>query len=99
MTKTELRRKYKNLRQSLSDDQIEDYSISIANRLLKLDIWDYSFYHIFLTMAKQNEVNTDYILNILAEIWKLYGLLQKKHMLKEFLVVYHVIGKKSLKKI
>lgn len=66
MTKTELRKKYKNLRQSLSDDQIEDYSINIANRLLKLDIWDYSFYHIFLTMAKQNEVNTDYILNILA---------------------------------
>lgn len=66
MTKTELRKKYKNLRQSLSDDQIEDYSINIANRLLNFDIWAHSFYHIFLTMAKQNEVNTDYILNILA---------------------------------
>lgn len=66
MTKTELRKKYKILRHSLSEDEIEDFSLNIANKVLKLDIWDHSFYHIFLTITNQKEVNTDYILNILA---------------------------------
>lgn len=66
MTKKELRRKYKTLRQDLLKAQIDDYSLAIANQLLTLDIWDFTFYHIFLTIEEQNEVNTDYILNILA---------------------------------
>ena len=66
MTKSELRIKYKALRQSLTETQIDDYSLAIANQLLSLDIWDKSFYHIFLTIEEQKEVNTDYILNILA---------------------------------
>ncbi|WP_296317981.1 5-formyltetrahydrofolate cyclo-ligase [Winogradskyella sp. UBA3174] len=66
MTKKELRRKYKTLRQDLSESQIDDYSLAIANQLLKLNIWDFTFYHIFLTIEEQKEVNTDYILNILS---------------------------------
>jgi 5-formyltetrahydrofolate cyclo-ligase len=66
MTKTELRKKYKALRKALSEEQIDTYSINIANQLLKLPIWEYSYYHIFLTIEAQKEVNTDYILNILA---------------------------------
>lgn len=66
MTKTELRKKYKILRQALSLNEIEDFSLAIANQLLKLNIWDKSFYHIFLTIEEQKEINTDYILNILA---------------------------------
>lgn len=66
MTKSELRKKYKTLRKSLSLDQIGDLSLAIANRLLQLDIWDKSFYHIFLSIEEQKEINTDYILNILA---------------------------------
>lgn len=66
MTKKELRIKYKALRQSLTESQIEDYSLAIANQLLKLDIWNKSFYHIFLTIEEQKEINTDFILNILA---------------------------------
>ncbi len=66
MTKKELRTKYKALRQSLSESQIEDFSLAIANQLLKLDVWDKTFYHIFLTIEEQKEINTDYILNILA---------------------------------
>lgn len=66
MKKSELRKKYKLIRQELSQTQIEDYSLSIANQLLKLDIWDKSFYHIFLTIDEQKEINTEYILNILA---------------------------------
>ncbi|MBC3758298.1 5-formyltetrahydrofolate cyclo-ligase [Hyunsoonleella sp. SJ7] len=66
MTKSELRKKYKALRSELSEDQIEDLSMAIANQLLKLPIWDFSFYHIFLSIEEQKEVNTDYILNILS---------------------------------
>ena len=66
MTKKELRNKYKALRAKLSESEIEDYSLSIANQLLKLDIWNTSFYHIFLTIEEHKEINTDYILNILA---------------------------------
>ena len=66
MTKSELRKKYKNLRQELSLEQIEDYSLAIANQLLQLNIWDKSFYHIFLSIEEQKEINTEYILNILA---------------------------------
>jgi 5-formyltetrahydrofolate cyclo-ligase len=64
--KTELRKKYKALRQSLSETQIEDFSLTIANQLLKLDVWDKTNYHIFLTIEEQKEINTDYILNILS---------------------------------
>jgi len=64
--KSQLRQKYKALRQALSETQIEDYSLTIANQLLKLNIWDKSFYHIFLTIEEQKEINTDYILNILS---------------------------------
>ncbi len=66
MTKSELRKKYKTLRDALSMTQVDDLSMSIANQLLKLPIWDYSFYHIFLAIEEQKEVNTDYILNILS---------------------------------
>jgi len=66
MKKPELRRKYKLLRQGLSSNEIEDHSLAISNQLLKLGIWDKSFYHIFLTITEHKEINTDYILNILA---------------------------------
>ncbi len=66
MPKHDLRIKYKKLRQSLSFEKIEDYSLSISNQLLKLEIWEKSLYHIFLNIEEQKEINTDYILNILS---------------------------------
>ncbi|AUP79744.1 5-formyltetrahydrofolate cyclo-ligase [Flavivirga eckloniae] len=66
MIKSELRTKYKKLRNDLSLHQIDDLSISIANQVLKLPIWDHTFYHLFLSIKEQKEVNTDYILNILS---------------------------------
>ncbi len=66
MTKHELRKKYKTLRKQLSLEQVEDFSLAIANQLLQLNIWDKSFYHIFLTIEEQKEINTEYILNVLA---------------------------------
>ncbi len=65
MNKKELRIKYKELRNQLSKEEIEEKSIQIANQLLKLDIWDKTYYHLFLPIETQNEVNTEYILQIL----------------------------------
>ncbi|WP_418636307.1 5-formyltetrahydrofolate cyclo-ligase [Winogradskyella sp.] len=66
MKKPLLRKKYKELRQQLSNTEIDNFSLAIANQLLTLDIWNKSFYHIFLTIAEQKEIDTDFILNILA---------------------------------
>ncbi|QNK77096.1 5-formyltetrahydrofolate cyclo-ligase [Winogradskyella sp. PAMC22761] len=66
MKKSELRKKYKQLRKELTENQVENFSIEIANQLLKLDIWSKTFFHLFLTIEEQKEINTDYILNILS---------------------------------
>lgn len=66
MTKKELRQKYKELRQQLSENDIEEWSLQIANQLIRLDIWQHSFYHLFLPIESQKEVNTEYILQVLA---------------------------------
>ena len=66
MRKSELRKKYKSLRNSLPLVEIDEKSLAISNQLLTLDIWGKSFYHIFLTIAEHREINTDFILSILA---------------------------------
>ena len=66
MDKKELRKKYKTLRKNLSEDTIEEWSLQIANQLIRLDIWQHNFYHLFLPIEIQKEVNTEYILQILA---------------------------------
>ena len=66
MIKSELRHLYKKRRQQLSTERIDEQSLAIANQLLQLDIWDHSFYHIFLSITEHKEVDTDYILNILS---------------------------------
>lgn len=65
MTKAELREKYKKLRESLPEADIEKMSIEIANNLLKVNIWDKTYYHIFLTIQEHKEVDTSFILSIL----------------------------------
>lgn len=66
MRKKELRQKYKELRRNLSEETIEELSLQIANQLIHLDIWQHSFYHLFLPIESQKEVNTEYILQVLA---------------------------------
>lgn len=66
MNKKELRAKYKALRQELSPEEIEDKSLAIANRILQLDVWEKTYFHLFLTIEEQNEVETEFILQILA---------------------------------
>lgn len=65
MNKEELRTKYKKLRQDLSKNDIDDLSILIANQILKLNIWDKTYFHVFMPIENQNEVNTEFILHLL----------------------------------
>lgn len=65
MDKKQLRKYYKELRNKLSEEKREEKSLKIANRSLELPIWDKLYYHIFLTIKKQKEINTDYLLQIL----------------------------------
>ena len=65
MTKSELRIKYKQLRKQLSPEEVEKLSMAIANELLELSIWNFNYYHVFLSMAEKKEINTDFVLHIL----------------------------------
>ncbi len=65
MTKNELRQRYKKLRKGISEDENHQLSIAITNQLLKLPIWNRDFFHVFMPITKQNEVNTDYIIAVL----------------------------------
>lgn len=66
MNKSELRQKYKSLRNQRSENDLEQLSLVIANKLLTLPIWDKNYFHIFLSITEQKEVNTEYILHLLA---------------------------------
>lgn len=66
MTKKELRLKYKALRQSLSENDIEEMSLAIANKLIHLPIWEKNYFHIFLPIVEQKEIDTEFILHLLA---------------------------------
>lgn len=66
MTKSELRSQYKALRKYLSDSAIEENSLAIANKVLALDLWDKTYFHIFLPIEEQKEVNTEFLLHLLS---------------------------------
>ncbi len=65
MTKEEYRLKYNKLRKSISSETIEELSVQIANNALQLPIWDFTNYHIFLSIPTKKEINTEYLLHIL----------------------------------
>lgn len=66
MLKKELRQKYKALRSELSEIEIEEKSLAIANEILKLPIWDKTYFHVFLPIEEQKEVNTEFLLHLLS---------------------------------
>ena len=65
-SKKELRLEYKNLRKALSFDEIEEKSLAIANQLIQMPIWDKIYYHVFLSIEEHKEVNTEFLLQVLA---------------------------------
>ncbi|MEO8516355.1 MAG: 5-formyltetrahydrofolate cyclo-ligase [Flavobacterium sp.] len=65
-TKTALRKKYKEKRQALTTEVMEEMSLAIANMTLKLDIWNNTYFHLFLPIEEQKEINTEYLLHLLS---------------------------------
>jgi 5-formyltetrahydrofolate cyclo-ligase len=66
MNKKELRAKYKVLRNQLSESDLEEMSLAIANKVLTLPIWEKTYFHIFLPILEHKEVNTEFILHLLS---------------------------------
>ena len=66
MLKKEIRTKYKTLRQALSENEIDEMSLAIANKVLTLPIWEKNYFHLFLPIEEQKEVNTEFILHLLS---------------------------------
>lgn len=66
MTKKELRTKYKALRKQLFQSELEELSVLIANNLLQLPIWEKTYFHIFLPIVEQQEVDTQYVMHVLS---------------------------------
>ena len=66
MLKIELRAKYKTLRNQLSENELEEKSLAIANKVLTLPIWEKNYFHIFLSITEHKEVNTEFILHLLS---------------------------------
>ena len=65
MFKNQLRDKYKKLRMNFTEQQIDQLSVAIANQVVKLPIWESNYYHLFLPILKQKEVDTEHVLTIL----------------------------------
>jgi 5-formyltetrahydrofolate cyclo-ligase len=98
MSKSALRKKYKTLRNELTPEQVDDFSIAIANQLLKIPVWEKRYYHLFLTIAEQKEVDTEFILNILAGKDKDIILSKSNfddHSLTHFLLTDNTVIKKN----
>jgi 5-formyltetrahydrofolate cyclo-ligase len=74
MDKSYFRKKYKNLRADLSDSEIDEMSLAIANESLQLNIWGHMNYHIFLSIEGKSEVETSYLLHILQGKDKTIGV-------------------------
>lgn len=65
MNKNKIRLQYKKLREEISPEQTEEWSLNIANNLLQLPIWNFSYYHLFLSISEKKEVDTEAVLHIL----------------------------------
>lgn len=65
MTKTDLRLEFNERRQNISQTFLANASLSIANNALKIPIWDFDYYHIFLPISNKKEPDTSYLLSVL----------------------------------
>ena len=65
MDKKTLRLLYKRKRAELDSIKIEELSIEIANQILKLPIWGFDNFHIFMGVDNLKEINTNYIISVL----------------------------------
>ena len=66
MTKKESRVKYRAMRMALSEDEIAEKSMAIANKTIGLPIWERNYFHVFLPIIEFNEIDTEFLLHVLS---------------------------------
>lgn len=65
MLKKQLRLQFSSLRNSLTTTVLSDLSLAIANKSLTLPVWDFTNYHIFLSIEEKKEIDTSFLISIL----------------------------------
>jgi len=97
MDKSQIRKQYKSLREGLSKTQIENRSISIANRCLELPIWNRQIMHIFLSIENQKEVDTSFLRTLLQGKDKeiVIPKINDSVRLQHFLLTDHTLFKRN----
>ncbi|MBS9462536.1 5-formyltetrahydrofolate cyclo-ligase [Flagellimonas sp. 389] len=97
MLKRELRKKYKDLRRELSLEEVSNLSITLANGILQIPIWDFFYFHIFLSINKQKEIDTQPILAILQGKDKnvLIPKVNGENTLENYLLLDNTVLKKN----
>ena len=65
MQKAAIRKKYLQERSQLSDKNIEEFSLAIANHLLHMPIWDKDVFHVFCSIPGKQEVDTEILMTLL----------------------------------
>ncbi|KGK31102.1 5-formyltetrahydrofolate cyclo-ligase [Cellulophaga sp. E6(2014)] len=97
MIKKDLRLTYTSRREKLSPDELIDSSISIANNLLQLPIWNKNNYHLYLSISEKKEIDTSFILSILQGKDKnvILSKMLDSHTLQHYLLTDNTLIKKN----
>ncbi|MFI8605411.1 5-formyltetrahydrofolate cyclo-ligase [Cellulophaga baltica] len=97
MIKKDLRLTYTSRREKLSPDELIDSSISIANNLLQLPIWNKNNYHLYLSISEKKEIDTSFILSILQGKDKnvILSKMLDNHTLQHYLLTDNTLIKKN----
>lgn len=97
MLKRELRKKYKNLRTGITPSQASDFSLILANSLLEIPIWDFFYYHTFLSIEEKNEVDTIPLITLLQGRDKnvVVPKVVSNHSMENYLLTDNTAFKKS----
>ena len=54
------------MRQELSENEVADLSLEIANKIVGMPIWENNYFHIFLPIREFNEIDTEFLLHVLS---------------------------------
>lgn len=68
MDKQALRLQFQERRRALDSETLSDWSTSLFHQALKLPIWDYQVFHLFLSISNKKEVDTTPFLNHLRRL-------------------------------
>jgi len=62
-----LRQHFLKKRISISSSELDELSMKITLNVNSLKIWNFNYYHIFMTLKEKNEINTEELINILRK--------------------------------